>query len=270
MTEVIKGDFNYGSLEPELASKLEYYATSGKALVRKSQVEFIAKMGEVLSDARKLLASHDKSEGTFVKWATAEFDASSKTIYNYVNAWDRLLCNGWQSYLHWSPTALYHAAAEDVPMVVQKKLVNLPACDLVRASDIKKLIDAAKPKPPEPADDDPPFGDAVEQPVDTKAAEKEAKAKEAADKKAKAKAAKEAERAAAKAAKDKAKADAKAAKEAAKREAMTQDGQVKAIKNMINQHLGKMIRLLDDLHRVKPNRSALNENLKALREVKLW
>lgn len=111
-------------------------------------------------------------------------------------------------------------------------------------------------------------------------AEKAAKAAE----RAAVKAAKEAEKAAAKAAREqvkaakaaektareKAKADAKAAKEAARQAALTTEGQITAIKNLINQHLGKIVRHLDDLNGLKPNRAALNINLKACEGIKLW
>ena len=84
-------------------------------------------------------------------------------------------------------------------------------------------------------------------------------------------------RAEAKALKAKDKADAAAAKEAeraakakAKADLLTTDGQISAIRDLLNQHKGKMMRLLDDLHRLKPNRSALDKSLKACTEVKLW
>lgn len=67
-----------------------------------------------------------------------------------------------------------------------------------------------------------------------------------------------------------AKAEAKAAKEAAKAAALTTEGQITNIKSLINQHLGKMVRLFDDLNRLKPNRAALNANLKACEGIKTW
>jgi hypothetical protein len=102
-------------------------------------------MGKILSEARDLL-SH-KGDGTFIKWATAEFDISSKTAYNYVNAWDKSLCNGYTNFLHWSPTALYLASSDDFPKPVMKKLEKIPATEMVRESDVKRLLAAAKPKP---------------------------------------------------------------------------------------------------------------------------
>jgi len=272
MSDLITGDFNYGSVDPETASKLEYFAKSGKALIKKSQVEFIAKFGELLSDARKMLASHNKTEGTFVKWSTAEFDLSSKTVYNYVNSWDRILCNGYTTYLNWSATALYLASADDFPKPVQKKLEKIPATDLVRTSDVKRLVEASKPKPN--PDDVPSDATTETIPVakvkaDAAAAKEKAKAEAAA---AKAKAKLEAAGARQKIKDDaaEAKAEAKAAKEAAKAATLTTDGQIKAIKNMIQQHLGKIVRLLDDLNRVKPNRVALNANHKACEGIKPW
>lgn len=147
MSGMVTGDFNYGDVDPETAAKLEYFAKAGKAILRKSQIEFIAKIGEVLSDARKMLASHDKNEGVFIKWAMAEFDIGKQTIYNYVNAWDRILSKGWTTYVNWTQTALYLASSDDFPNPVKKKLEKIPATDFVRTSDIKRLIDASKPKP---------------------------------------------------------------------------------------------------------------------------
>lgn len=168
MTEISKNDFNYASVDEDTATKLEYFAKSGKALIRKSQIQFIADMGKILSEARDLLGNN--KNGTFLKWAAAEFDISTATIYNYVNAWDKILSNGWKEYVNWTPTALYLACSDDFPKPVMKKLEKIPATDLVRASDVKRLIEASKPKPapqPEP-EDEPDDADAeTETPSDT-------------------------------------------------------------------------------------------------------
>jgi hypothetical protein len=148
MSDIVTGDFNYGSVDADTAAKLEYFAKSGKALIRKSQIQFIAEFGEVLSQARDLLANH--YNGKFIKWATAEFDLSAKTVYNYLNAWDRVLCNDYTTYLHWSATAVYLASSEELPKPVQKKLAAMASKDMVRESDVKRVIAANKPKP-EPA-----------------------------------------------------------------------------------------------------------------------
>jgi len=147
------GDFNYASVDPDTASKLEYFAKSGKALIRKSQIKFIADMGKLLSEARDVLANH--KNGTFIQWATAEFDVDKATVYRYLNVWDRILSQACDNYLHWSQSALYLASAEDFPKPVMKKLEKIPATELVRTCDVKRLIEAAKPKPeppPEPED----------------------------------------------------------------------------------------------------------------------
>lgn len=155
MADLITGDFNYGSVDSETASQLEYFAKSGKSLLRKSQVQFIADFGKILSEARDVLASHDKNKGKFIKWAVAEFDISERTIWNYVRAWDNILCNGCTTYLNWSPTALYLASEDEFPKSVQKKLEKIPSTELVRACDVKRLIAASKPKPePEPEEPD--------------------------------------------------------------------------------------------------------------------
>jgi len=144
----ITGDFNYGSVDADTAAKLEYFAKSGKALIRKSQIQFIADFGKILSEAKELL-SHSKT-GTFVKWATAEFDIGHSTVYNYVNAWEKHLSNGWKDYLNWTQTALYLASSDDLPKPVMKKLAAMASTDMVRQSDVKRVIEAHKPKP-EPA-----------------------------------------------------------------------------------------------------------------------
>jgi hypothetical protein len=273
MSEMITGDFNYGSVDIDTAAKLEHFARSGKALIRKSEIEFIARLGEVLSDARKLLASHNKNEGTFIRWATAEFDSSAKTIYNYVNAWERILCNGYTRYLHWSPTALYWASTDDLPEPVLKKLEELPTAVLVRASDVKRLIEASRPKPD--PNDNPPFDDV---PAMTPASQKKAEAEAAKElKKADAAAAKEKKQAEKAAEKEKKKAEAKAARAkaradmaAAKMAALPKDEQAKLIRHGINQHIGALARALDELHRVKPNAAARNASLNACSGIKLW
>jgi hypothetical protein len=99
----------------------------------------------VLCQARDILADH--YNGKFIKWATAEFDISAKTVYNYLNAWDRVLCNDYTTYLHWSATAVYLASSEDLPKPVQKKLAAMASKDMVRESDVKRVIEASKPKP---------------------------------------------------------------------------------------------------------------------------
>ncbi len=67
-----------------------------------------------------------------------------------------------------------------------------------------------------------------------------------------------------------AKAEAKAAKEAAKAASLTTDGQIKNIKNLIQQHIGKLVRHLADLHQLKPNRAAFDGSKKACSEIKTW
>ena len=147
MTEMTATEFDYSKLDEDTAAKLEYYATTGRALIRRS-IEDIAKMGEVLSEARGVLASHNKNEGTFIKWATSEFDISARTVWNYVNAWDRMLCNGCTTYQNFSPTAVYLLAEQDATKPLQKKIEKLSAENgTVKRADIQRLIDAAKPKP---------------------------------------------------------------------------------------------------------------------------
>jgi hypothetical protein len=115
MSDIVTGDFNYGSVDADTAAKLEYFAKSGKALFRKTQIQFVADMGKILSEARNLLASHDKNKGKFIKWATAEFDVEAKTIYRYLNAWDRMLCHDVTIYLNWTQSALYLASSDVIP-----------------------------------------------------------------------------------------------------------------------------------------------------------
>ena len=147
MSDLTTGDFNYGSVDEDTAAKLEYFAKSGKALLRKTQIQFVADMGKILSAARDLLASHDKNKGKFIKWATAEFDVEAKTLYRYMNAWDRMLCHDVTTYLNWTQTAVYLASSEELPKPVQKKLAAMASKDMVRESDVKRVIDAHKPKP---------------------------------------------------------------------------------------------------------------------------
>jgi hypothetical protein len=149
MAEMTTTGFDYSKLEEDTAAKLEYYATTGRALIRKSQIEFIAQLGEILSDARKVLANN--KNGTFEKWATVEFDIGKQTVWNYVNAWDRILSNGWTIYSNLSPTAIYLLASEDTPKPIQKKLERLAAENgTVKRVDVQRLIDAAKQKPSPP------------------------------------------------------------------------------------------------------------------------
>lgn len=99
-----------------------------------------------------------------------------------------------------------------------------------------------------------------------KAAAKEAKKAEQVAAKAAAAKAREEAKAAAKAAKEKAKADAKAAKLAK----LSTDDQAKLLRNEIQQHIDRAVRLIDDLHHVKSNHSARIVAVKALQGVRLW
>ena len=149
MTKELTTGFDYDSLDEETAGKLRYFATTGRTLLRQS-VESIAKMGELLSEARKEL-SH-RGSGTFVKWATEEFDISKQTVFNYVNAWERCLSNGWTNFQNLSHTAIYLLSEENTPAPVLKKVANLAAQnEPVRRADVQRLIDAAKPKPKPPS-----------------------------------------------------------------------------------------------------------------------
>lgn len=114
-----------------------------------------------------------------------------------------------------------------------------------------------------------------------KAAEKEAeKARKAAEREA-AKKAKEAERAAAREAAAKAKEEAKKAERAAKakareeareaeRKQLPAKEQEKMIREVFNQHHGRIIKAMADFFELNPNRTALNANMKLLNQVKLW
>lgn len=298
MSNMVAGDFDYSSVDADTAEKLEYFATSGKALIRKSQIEFIAKFGELLSEAKQLL-SHSKT-GTFVKWSTAEFDLSIQTIYNYINAWDKYLSNGWKDYLNWTPTALYLASADDFPKPVMKKLEKLPSTNLIRTSDVKRLIEASKPKP-DP--DDPPF-DGVPETTASKAAAKAAEKKAAEDKKEAEKKRKEVEKEAARVAKEKEKEKAKADKAAEKEAKKKKEAEDKAkakearkatakadreaakdaaraqlpnhehatlIKNEFQQHINRAVVLVDELGNVKPiQHEKKMVIIRTLQAIKLW
>lgn len=165
MSDIVTGDFNYSSVDEDTAAKLESFARDGKRLIRKSQIQFIAEFGEVLCQARDILADH--YNGKFIKWATAEFDISAKTVYNYLNAWDRVLCNDYTTYLHWSATAVYLASSDDLPKPVQKKLAAMASKDMVREADVKRVIEAAKPQPiPADEPDDPATTNSEDVPFD--------------------------------------------------------------------------------------------------------
>lgn len=64
--------------------------------------------------------------------------------------------------------------------------------------------------------------------------------------------------------------DWQATKEAAKAASLTTDGQITNIKSLINQHIGKLVRHLADLHRLKPNRAAFDVSKKACEGIKTW
>jgi len=144
MSDMVTGDFNYGSVDADTAAKLEYFAKSGKALYRKHQIQFIADFGKILSEANELLANH--KSGTFIKWACAEFDIGKTSVYRYMNAWDRILSHGGTICDNWSPTAVYLASEEEISKPVQKKLAAMASKDMVRESDVKRVIEAHKPK----------------------------------------------------------------------------------------------------------------------------
>lgn len=121
---------------------------------------------------------------------------------------------------------------------------------------------------------------AVETTLKKSAAEKAAKEKAAAEKAAKAQkkadetAARQKERAARAAAKAEAKAQkekARLAKEAAKAASQTKEGQIKNLKNLIQQHIDKAIRHVDELARLKPTSNATKMAIiRTLQGVNLW
>ena len=139
-------------------------------------------------------------------------------------------------------------------------------------SDQKTLGKSSEVTPETVSDgDDPPFDDVpamtpAEKKAAAKAAAKEAKKAEQVAAKAAAAKAKEEAKAAAKAAREKAKADEKAAKLAK----LPIDEQAKFLRNQIQQHLDRAVRLIDDLHQVKSNHSARIVAVKALQGVRLW
>lgn len=296
MGSVSTNDFNYASVDEETAQKLEYYAKTGHALIRKSQIQFIADMGKLLCEARAVMAKH--GDGKFTKWAVAEFDTSRTTIFNYITAWENVLCHGLENYLHWSPTAVYFVAGEECSVSVRKKLENIPATGTVRVSDVKRLIAPAKPKPspsatkaekpPAAADAEPvgvPFGEDPEPPPQNARQKREeerrrkaaAKAKERAEKakakeeeraaKAKAKAA---EREAKAKAKEQAKADRAAAREKEKEDAFNDlplDEQIRLTKQLIEQLVYRAVNTTDAFNRLKRSPNLTRGDANAILKV---
>jgi len=150
--QITTATFDYSRLDEETASKLKYYTQSGSNLVKKTGIQFIANFGEILSDARKLLTKH--GDGTFCKWATSEFDLSRQTVYNYVNAWDRCLSNGFTNFDNVTPTALYLLSRDDTPKSVREQTLRLAHKQhSVTKSDVSKLLppgEKRKPRNPKP------------------------------------------------------------------------------------------------------------------------
>lgn len=149
VTKELTTGFDYESVDKDTAGKLAYYADRGHKLMKASQVRFIAEMGEILSEAQAALANN--RNGTFISWATSEFDIGKQTVYNYVNAWDRLLSNGWTIYQNLSPTAVYLLTDEETSKPILKKVEHLATQQPVRKADVQRLIDASKPKPKPPS-----------------------------------------------------------------------------------------------------------------------
>lgn len=153
---VITADFDYSQLDEDTASKLEYFANAGRSLIRKNMIRFIADFGEVLSGARQALANH--GNGTFVKWATTEFDLTKQTIYNYVNAWDKCLSNGWTNPDNLSVSALYLLSSENTSSSVRAKAKRLTASrSAVTKADIERLIQDESPPAAESQCQNPPM-----------------------------------------------------------------------------------------------------------------
>ena len=141
--EIINATFDYSKLDDDTAAKLRYYAQSGHTLIRKSHMQFMADIGKILSDARKLLANH--GDGTFCKWATLEFDITKKTVYNYVNSWDRCLCNGYTNVDNVTPTALYLLANDKTPKSVRDKVLKLASKQqTVTKADVQNYLPRGK------------------------------------------------------------------------------------------------------------------------------
>lgn len=99
-----------------------------------------------------------------------------------------------------------------------------------------------------------------------KEAEKEAKRAEKLAAKAAAAKAREEKKAAAKAAAEKAKEEARAEK----LQKLSTADQEKAIRNQIQQHIDRAVRLIDDLHHLKPNHSSRTVAVKSLQGIRLW
>lgn len=115
-----------------------------------------------------------------------------------------------------------------------------------------------------------------------KAAEERLKKKAAAEaekeaKKAAAKAEREAKKAEAEAEKLRQKEEAAAErkrireeKAAAKVKAMPKEDQIRYVKDLFGQYIGKLLRLLDELHELKPNRAALNASIQSAKNINVW
>jgi hypothetical protein len=161
-----------------------------------------------------------------------------------MNAWDRILSHGGTICDNWSPTAVYLASEEEISKPVQKKLAAMASKDMVRESDVKRVIAASKPKP-EPAaqtgesleftddldaDGDPVWLTPVEDEDDTP----------------------------------------EPVQVTPEKPQVTQADQAKLNRQLAQSLIDKAVRAVDDLNFVKPDHAKREAAVKLLQGVKLW
>ncbi len=118
----VQAEFDYSSIDKGTTGKLRYLAGQVKAGT-KSHIQAILDVGEQIAQANELLAKYGK-EGLFGKWVEAECGISRMTAYNYLNAHERFGEHR-KRITHFTAEAIYYLSRDDTTLDVIDEALSL-------------------------------------------------------------------------------------------------------------------------------------------------
>lgn len=130
--------FDYEGIDKDIKGKLTYLAGQIRKST-KSHIENVLELGKLIEQAHEALAGGGR-DGEFGPWVEAECGFTKKTAYNYLHAFQRF--NKCESLSHFSAEAVYALAGPDVPDKAVSEAVKLADKGVrVNAGKAREILD---------------------------------------------------------------------------------------------------------------------------------
>lgn len=124
-----------------------------QSVMRRKNVECVAKIGEILEECQERMASHDRTRGVFQKWVSSELGIDLSAAYRAIR-----VCNLVRCYVnltqHIELSAAYAITEKSCPEPAKAEIIKLAERGkIVNHTLAKRIIEKHKPstEPPAPA-----------------------------------------------------------------------------------------------------------------------